>query len=67
MIQAGVAWATCWRSLIQRLTMSQAKQIMQAAPATHMTWARRRANGASTIGSRSRLIRTVPNRFPAIG
>ena len=42
MIQAGVAWATCRRSLIQRLTTNQANRIMLPAPVIHSTWARGR-------------------------
>ena len=67
MIQAGVACATCCRSLIQRLTIIQANSTIPAAPIAHITRASSMLIGASRIGSNSKLIRKVPNRFPAIG
>ena len=33
--QAGVAWATCCRSVIQRMTMSHANKIIPAALTIH--------------------------------
>ena len=67
MIQAGVAWATCWRSLIQRLTLNQAKKTIAAAPIIHRICAARGAKGDSTIGKSNRLMGIVPNKLPAIG
>jgi hypothetical protein len=40
MIQEGVAWETCCRSVIQRLTMSHAKKTIPATPAVQKNCAR---------------------------
>ena len=62
-IQAGVACATCWRSLIiHRLTISHAKTIMPKPPTIHIACATRRATGARTIGRQQQAYQDGPEQ-----